>query len=274
MDAALLNLNAQALSAAPREGGSALQHEALLLLLLPLLPLDARARAACVCRAWRAATAHSGLWEALSFERCAARVSNATLASLCARAGAQLRTLYLDAEACTRVSAAGMLAALRDGGCTGVRRLRGSPRYWFDFNWPSELTAQEVQQLVAACPVLQYAECSLRCSIPDATAALTALPGLVELTCDGEFTEIEEHVYVSVTQLAECLRVNATLKSLKSWHNQIGALGGSQLAECLRFNSTLTNLLDPSVWQLHRQRSRDAAGGVPAWQRRTREPEP
>ena len=86
MDAALLNLNAQTLSAAPREGGSALPHEALVLM-LPLLPLDARARAACVCRAWRAATAHSGLWEALSFERCAARVSNATLASLCARGG-------------------------------------------------------------------------------------------------------------------------------------------------------------------------------------------
>ena len=92
-------------------------------LILPLLPLDSRARAACVCRAWRAATSHPALWEELSFERCTARVGDAALDSLCARAGAALRTLRLDSDECAQVTAAGMLAALRGGGCVGVRRL-------------------------------------------------------------------------------------------------------------------------------------------------------
>ena len=44
------------------------------------------------------------------------------------------------------------------------------------------------------------------------------------------------------TQLAECLRVNATLTSLDLSVNNIGALGATQLAECLRVNTALTRL--------------------------------
>ena len=53
-------------------------------LLLPLLPLDTRARAACVCRAWRAAAAPPVLWAELSFEHCAVCIHNAALTKLCA----------------------------------------------------------------------------------------------------------------------------------------------------------------------------------------------
>ena len=44
-------------------------------------------------------------------------------------------------------------------------------------------------------------------------------------------------------QLAECLRVNASLKSLNLYGfgfiNGIGDVGATQLAECLRVNTTL-----------------------------------
>ena len=63
------------------------------------------------------------MWEELSFERCGVRVDNATLALLCARAGSALRTLCLDAHACTRVTGSGLVAALSDGRCVGLRRL-------------------------------------------------------------------------------------------------------------------------------------------------------
>ena len=85
-----LSLDALELSEPSCWGDGASSHKLAeaLSLLLPLLPLDCRARAACVCRAWRAATAHPALWEELNFEHCAVRVYNATLASTCRRRAA------------------------------------------------------------------------------------------------------------------------------------------------------------------------------------------
>ena len=150
------------LSAALRE--VAFPDEALSFL-LPLLPLDDRARAACVSRPWRAAAAHPSLWKHLSFEGCAFEVDDTTLTQLCARAGAALRTLDLDASACTRVTGAGLVAALRSGGCGGLRCLCA-----LDASWTKrfQLSAEEAQQLAAACPALQHAARSVRCSLSDA----------------------------------------------------------------------------------------------------------
>ena len=143
---------AQELSAAPGWDGGASAHNAAaaLSLVFPLLPLDCRARAACVCRTRRAAAAHPEVWQELSCEGVAARIDDAALASLCARAGAALRTLRLDVDACKNVTDAGMLAALRYGGCTGVRL-------------SLMLSAEHALQLASACPVLQYAPCSACC---------------------------------------------------------------------------------------------------------------
>jgi hypothetical protein len=44
------------------------------------------------------------------------------------------------------------------------------------------------------------------------------------------------------TQLAECLRVNATLTSLILASNSIGDAGASRLEECLLVNETLMSL--------------------------------
>ena len=241
---------AQQLAAASSWDGHAHPDDVALVLslLLPLLPLDARACAACVCRAWRAAAAAPALWTELSFERCAARVTDAVLASVCARAGAALRTLRLDSDACTRVTGAGMVAALRGGGCADVHLLKAPlPDARVPFHptlrlpearvprkqtW---LTAEQVQHLAAACPTLQHAACAVRCRLSDAAAVATALPGPLMLECNGNDD-------ADVTQLAECLRVNATLTSLDLWGCCIGVAGATQLAECLRLNSALTSL--------------------------------
>ena len=223
-------------SAAPsRFCGSHAPHELAeaLALLLPLLPLDCRARAACVCRAWRAAAAHPALWEELNFERCTAGVDNAALAALCARAGAALRSLFLDDNACADVTSAGLLTALHGGGCTGLRLL-SMPCVLRD-SCHTTLSAEQAQQLAAACPRLTHATCVVRCSVLDAAAAAAALPGPLGLICYGDDSE-------GLTQLAECLRVNATLTSLDLWNNDIGAAGATQLTECLRVNATLTSL--------------------------------
>ena len=253
----------------PSGGGDELPH-AVLSLLAPLLPLDTRARAACVCRAWRAAMAHPSLREELSFKHCVVRVNDAALATLCARSGAALRTLSLSGGACRRVTAAGMVAALRDGGCTGVQRLStqlsedgGFRRSWeFDI-W---LDYEMVQQLAAACPMLRYAACALDCNLLNAAAVIEKLPGPLFLSscCDESDTDdammqlvsclsanstlADLHlcaIYIGdevAAQLAESLRANSTLTSLSLVENSIGEAGAAQLAEWLRINTTLTSL--------------------------------
>ena len=253
MDAALSE--AQQLSDTSRWDGHVSPNELaeVLSLLLPLLPLDNRARAACVCFAWRGATGHPALWEELNFERCAVRITEATLGALCARAGAALRTLCLESDVCKRITGAGVLTALRDGGCTGLRRLC-TP-------YSAAFSATSAEQVAFACPTLQHAACTVRSSLADAIAALTALPGPLTLSCSGhrgaeDVTHFAEYLRVNTTltvldlcgnnigdagatQLADCLRVNRTLTSLSLYVNRIGDVGAMRLVECLRVNTTL-----------------------------------
>jgi hypothetical protein len=164
--------------------GDACAHDLALVLslVLPLLPLDARACAASVRRAWRAASAAPELWTELDFSRCAdARayaVDDTVLAALCVRAGAALRTLRLEGRACAGVVGATVLAALRDGGCAGVRHL------FLDANPDRSmvLTAHLAVQLAAACPLLQHAACGVLCAgVEQAEEAAAALPGPLTL---------------------------------------------------------------------------------------------
>jgi hypothetical protein len=218
-----------------------------------------------VCRAWRAAAAHPSLWEELSFKHCVVRVNDAALATLCARSGAALRTLLLNGGTCRRVTAAGMVAALRDGACTGVQRLcaalsdpPGFPPWWqFSFR----LNHDMVQQLVAACPMLRYAPCALDCKLSDAAVLIEKLPGPLSLcfeeadsddavlqlvSCLRSNTTLADlqlsMIYIGdvvAMQLADCLRVNTTLTNLDLADNRIGVAGATQLAQCLRINTTL-----------------------------------
>jgi len=217
-------------------GGNNMPHEAALAVLMLWLPPELRARAACVCRSWCTAAAHSSPWAELSFERSVMRLTDATLAALCLRAGAALRTLRLDADACTLITGAGLVAALRDGGCTGVRRL---DMHAGCLPKCRALTAELAHQLAVACPALQHASCEIKCSLSDAAAASAALPGPQWLECEGRNDE-------GLTQLAECLRVSTALTGLIMYGKQIGDAGATQLAQCLRFNTTTLTCLSLS----------------------------
>ena len=205
--------------------------EAALSVLMNWLPPELRARAACVCRSWCAAAAHPSRWAELSFERSVMRVTDATLAVLCARAGAALRTLRLDSVACELVTGAGLVAALRDGGCTGVLRLD-----MHTARWPRRpaLTVELAHQLAAACPALQHSACEISCSLSDAASASAGLPGPLRLrtpSFDDERPKDE-----GPAQLVECPRIGAALVSLGLVGSIFDGAGATQLAECLRFN--------------------------------------
>jgi hypothetical protein len=108
--------------------GDACAHDLALVLslVLPQLPLDARASAACVRRAWRTATA-------------------------------SLRSLRLDTCTGCRVHGLGVLAALRGGGCTGVRHLHlteptASPFFGVG-SCHHALSARQALKVAAACPL-------------------------------------------------------------------------------------------------------------------------
>ena len=155
-------------------------------LIVPLLQLQDLACVACTRRAWRVAAADPALWSVpeLSFER-AARVTEEALALLCGRAGPALRTLSVDAPACDGVTAAGMVAALRDGGCAALLRLcaRGDEPELGHQHFALALAAE----LVAACPLLEHTACTVRCnSMEEAYQAAPALPGPLTLRTKQE----------------------------------------------------------------------------------------
>ena len=82
---------------------SGASHEALAVAVLhvaPVLPVDARARAACVCRAWRDFLADPALWQVLDLTLAggvaAARITDAVLRGAVKRAAGRLRVLRLE----------------------------------------------------------------------------------------------------------------------------------------------------------------------------------
>ena len=145
-------------------------------LVLPLLSLEERARAACARKAWRVAAATPALLTELNFARCAAQVTDDALKTLCAHAGAELRTLRFDT--CMKVTGEGVIAALHDGGCAGVRCI-DAPNAIFSRLW---LSPALVVKLVAACPKLEHTACVVRSeSLTAGVQAATMLPGPLNL---------------------------------------------------------------------------------------------
>ena len=156
------------------------EHELaiVLALVLPRLAPDARIKAACVCRSWRDASADPALWADYDCGACARAVDDERLAALCARAGAALRTLTLPVS--SRVTGPGVLDALRQGGCLGLRRLCA-----IDVLLPLETACE----LHTACPRLEHAAFVLDFWEGHAeylnTGEFDALPGPMTLRLDA-----------------------------------------------------------------------------------------
>jgi len=222
-----------------------------------MTPQDARARAACVCRTWRDAAADPALFATLRFDDgCAARLNDASLSQLCVRSGTALRELCLNAPVCRAVTAAGVIAALCAGGCAGVQRLVLPP----NMNHYPSMSAEQAQELAAACPVLEHSACCVECESADDVAATCArLPGPLKLyiydnhdaaraalQLPAQLAELAISICAldtaCVAGLCEALRTNSTITSLSLFHADIGAAGAASFGEALRTNATLTSL--------------------------------
>ena len=164
-------------ASAARWGGVGFANELaqVLALVLPLVAVDDRCSCACVSRAWREAAAAPPLWAELEFSRCTARVSAAALMQLCARAGAALRDLRLDAPACAQLNGGDFVDALIRGGCAGVRRIHAQTRFA-----TLSLSHEQARELAAAFPQLEHVACSVNScggNLAEAAGAAAALPG-------------------------------------------------------------------------------------------------
>ncbi len=221
------------------EGWAALP-EALLHALLALLPLDARACAACVCRPWRAATAQRMYWQHVDFgamgdARSRVDVDAATLARVCsaARCGGVLETL----------DASTLLDACPDAVATEMLRLHGAtlrelrlPGQQTLFRAPS---LDSLRTLAATAPALRalHAPCAVK-TFAEAVEALEAPPPLrvsalqVWLPSMGGFEQGSSHGFVDALRrhtLPRLSLVNADVYDATAFAEALGAAGVRRL---------------------------------------------
>jgi hypothetical protein len=137
---------------------------ALLQSVLARLPVDARARACLVCRAWNAALAERSLWAHLDLSPAsgvAIAVTDAVLRAAAARAGGQLEALGL--TSCDDVSYPALLAAVTASGATlNELHVRDNPSN--NAEERAELDILEVEALLRAAPQLRVVDVPVRCS--------------------------------------------------------------------------------------------------------------
>ena len=105
----------------------------LLLLLLPAVPADERARASSVCRAWRDAARAPEVWQVLDLSHCSVKVARAALEALCDAPSwaALVRSLRLprslDLQAVELAQLARRLPLLQECAVTVVQLLATQP---------------------------------------------------------------------------------------------------------------------------------------------------
>jgi hypothetical protein len=142
------------------------------------LTLDERARCGVLSTRFARLLAQPRQWHTVSLAGVLARVDDAALAALCARAGAALRCLNLVGARDCACSPAGLLAALQ--GAPGaaleelVTRSVGKPCMF--------LTVRQLLELRAACPALRTASLAVTAPL-DSTLRLalgTMLSGMVK----------------------------------------------------------------------------------------------
>jgi hypothetical protein len=117
-----------AADAAPNGGALMALPPALVLVLFSLLPVDARARCAAVCRAWRAALLDPSLWQHLDLSASSGvsrRMTEALMQAAAACAGGTLLTL--DVSGCVAVSPAALLAVVTANAATLLEMRLGEP---------------------------------------------------------------------------------------------------------------------------------------------------
>ena len=171
-----------------------------------LLPADARARAAVVCRAWRAAVAQPSLWTRLDLSPSSGvkrPVSNAALRGAAARARGTLKVLVLDE--CYTAHAAQLEVIAANAGA--MRKLS----CYFD---DAVLRAGSVEALTLAAPRLQLFQADTVASVDDAVRMLRNQAPFGALRVRNLQVEHDTADEADIHELAAAMQGHASLRKL------------------------------------------------------------
>jgi hypothetical protein len=161
---------------------------AVLQLIFAQLPVDLRARCACVCRGWRAAVSERTLWTALDVSRTSGvsvAVTDAVLCGAAARAGGELKSL--DVSGSVAISLEELLAVATANAATLQQlHVRNSPCYRPGFGVNRMLRLDDAEALLQAAPQLRLLDADVCCaSVADARCALSGEGLLAPLRAHG-----------------------------------------------------------------------------------------
>jgi hypothetical protein len=136
---------------------------ALLRAVFALVPADQRARAACVCRGWRAFLADPSLWLRLDLScesGATCRLDGAALLAAAARAQGRLEVLTVNWQLSNEAFAA--LHDVAAANAASLRELR-RPCFFAEYYINMSLGLAELQALLAAAPALEILETAVSC---------------------------------------------------------------------------------------------------------------
>ncbi len=153
-------------------------------LIFAQLPVDLRARCACVCRGWRGALSERALWTRLDVSRTSgvtARVTDAFLRGAAARAGGALQSLDVSGS---RATSQAELDVARANAAT-LRELRICNGVCISDAEPYLISLLAAEVLLRAAPALRALDADLHCSVEEAREALRAK--------EGELTALRVH---------------------------------------------------------------------------------
>jgi Ran GTPase-activating protein (RanGAP) involved in mRNA processing and transport len=213
-----------------------------------------------------------GRWAVLDFRGCAVRVNRDALVALCARAGAELRELRLDAPACNSLWPDSITTALENGGCRGLRRYTQpltSPagEQWSPFGEythpPFGIKPRYAVALARVCPALEHAACRVLLRYSWDVLDLSEVPGPVTLVlprwgwhASQQLETLSLHRSIAALDVHSAYLGNegaavfskalsedgSSVASVDFSSNQMTDTGVRSLAEMLRVNTTLKDL--------------------------------
>jgi hypothetical protein len=189
---------------------------AVLLSIFAQLPVDLRARCACVCRGWRAALSERSLWTRLDVSRASSvtvAVTDALLRGAAARAGGALEAL--DVSRSRGVSREARLAVVTANAGT-LRELRMCNDVCdFDDDDDTLLSLGETEALLRAAPQLRVLDAHVACdSVVDARRALRAEGLLAPLRVHGLRVAEDGAAEADMLALSTDVAAHAVLQAL------------------------------------------------------------
>ncbi len=176
-----------------------------------LLPVDARARSACVSPGWRTLLADPSLWTRLDLSQesgVTARVSDGVLLGAAARAGGALETLDLERDG--HVSLVALLAVLRANAGT-LRQLR-TGRF---ANSAKVIRTRDLKAMLRAAPALRELSAKVFCIAEQAPALLRNEPPYGPLRLRTMSVRMHQADDAATAALAAALPSHASLRCLE-----------------------------------------------------------